>query len=79
MKKNIKNRIRNIDYIVSQNLRKRRLIFGLTQQEIATVLGVSVQQVQKYENGINRISSGKLYRLAHLLELPLINFFIKHN
>ncbi|MDA9163444.1 helix-turn-helix transcriptional regulator [Rickettsiaceae bacterium] len=67
--------VRHIDYVVSQNLRKRRLKLGLTQQNIASVIGVSVQQVQKYETSVNRISSGKLYKIANFLNVPISFFF----
>lgn len=71
MEANIRQQVRAIDHIVSQNLKKRRVSLGVSQQEIAVALGVSIQQVQKYEN----ISGGKLYNLAHLLGTPLKRFF----
>ena len=55
----------------------RRLFLGLSQQDIAKKLNVSLQQVQKYENGINRISSGKLYVLTKFLKVPAKYFFTK--
>ena len=66
-----------IDKIVAQNLKKRRIRLRLSQRDIAKTIGVSIQQVQKYENAINRISSGKLFYIANLLKLPINRFFIK--
>ena len=76
MKTTINNQMQNIDYIVSQNLKKYRLQLGFSQGEIAVAVGVSIQQVRKYENAINRISSGKLFCMASLLKVPIDSFFI---
>jgi transcriptional regulator with XRE-family HTH domain len=51
------------------------MLAGLTQQDVAKVLGVSFQQVQKYENGANRISAGRLFILARILGTDLIEFY----
>ncbi len=56
-----------IDLIVARRLKKVRLENGLTQTDLANKLGVTFQQVQKYENGKNRISAGKLFIAAHIL------------
>jgi transcriptional regulator with XRE-family HTH domain len=56
-----------IDRHVAARLRLRRLETGLTQQMLADAIGISVQQVQKYEGGANRISAGALYQLARTL------------
>lgn len=60
---------------VAQRIRSRRLERGLTQQEVARLLGVSFQQLQKYEHGKNRISAGRLYQLATVLETGIESFF----
>lgn len=60
---------------VAQRIRSRRLEVGLTQQEVAHRLGVSFQQLQKYEHGKNRISAGRLYQLAAVLETGIEAFF----
>ncbi len=65
----------NIDIIVSKRLKTKRVISGLTQQDIGKAVGVSIQQVQKYEKGTNRISSGKLFTLANYLKVPLAYFY----
>jgi transcriptional regulator with XRE-family HTH domain len=65
-----------IDTIVSRNLKARRISLDLSQKEIADALGVSIQQIQKYENAVNRITSGKLYGIAKLLNVPIAEFFM---
>jgi transcriptional regulator with XRE-family HTH domain len=53
----------------------RRMILGLSQQELGEAVAVSIQQVQKYEKATNRISSGKLYSFAKFLKVPVSYFF----
>jgi len=48
---------------------------GLTQQQLAEMIGVTYQQAHKYERGINRISAGRLYEIAHVLTVPVNYFF----
>ena len=72
-----KGRVDDIDKLVSKKLKMRRLFLGLSQQDIAKKLDVSLQQMQKYEKGINRISSGKLYVLTKFLKVPTDYFFTK--
>ncbi|GIX16885.1 MAG: transcriptional regulator [Rhodothalassiaceae bacterium] len=66
---------KEIDAFVGRRIRERRLAAGITQQELAAALGLSYQQVQKYENGSNRISAGRLYVLARLLGADVTDFF----
>ena len=68
-------RVDYIDRYIGQRVRSRRLLLGYSQEKIAQALDVSIQQVQKYEKGINRISGANLYRIAHILEAPLVYFF----
>ena len=70
-----KGRSTSIDLIVSRNVRSRRLAKGLTQEHVAKELGVSFQQIQKYENGTNRIASGRLFQIAKLLGVPVQKLF----
>jgi transcriptional regulator with XRE-family HTH domain len=70
-----KGRADHIDHLVSKRLKMRRMILGLSQQEIGEAVGVSIQQVQKYENAKNRISSGKLYSFAKILKVTISYFF----
>lgn len=50
-------------------------MLGLSQEDVAGTLGLTFQQVQKYEKGVNRISAGRLLALAQMLEVPLPYFF----
>ena len=64
-----------IDHHVASRLRLRRLETGLTQTMLADELGISFQQLQKYEGAVNRISAGALYQLALTLNVPVQYFF----
>jgi transcriptional regulator with XRE-family HTH domain len=64
-----------IDAHVGGQVRRRRLMAGITQEDVGKVLGISFQQVQKYENGTNRMSAGRLYVLANLLNVTVNDFF----
>lgn len=64
-----------ITRIIGRNIRDRRRIAGLSQQAIGDALGVSFQQVQKYENAANRISPAFLVRLAALFACEIADFF----
>lgn len=72
-----KVRANYIDQLVSQRLKIRRILRGVSQQELGNAIGVSVQQVQKYEKAANRISSGKLHIIATFLDVPVSYFFEK--
>ena len=63
-----------IDLHLGKRLRRRRRLLGLTQQQLASAVGVRFQQIQKYECGANRISAARLWELAEALEVP-INYF----
>jgi len=62
------------DVEIAKRLRALRLRRGLTQTELGQVIGVTFQQVQKYERGANRISAGRLHRIAETFEVP-VDFF----
>ncbi len=64
-----------IDSVVASRLRELRMLAGLSQTDLANALGLSFQQVQKYENGTNHISASKLYFLSKVLRVPVSNFF----
>lgn len=64
-----------IDIHVGKLLRARRLSAGVTQQDLGETLGVTFQQIQKYETGANRISASKLYKAARALGLAPSAFF----
>ncbi len=50
-------------------------MLGLTQQQLADLIGVTYQQAHKYERGINRVSAGRLYQIARALSVPVGSFF----
>jgi transcriptional regulator with XRE-family HTH domain len=60
---------------IAMRVRALRLQRGLSQTEIGEVLGVTFQQVQKYERGTNRMSAGRLYRVAEVLDVPVSFFY----
>ena len=64
-----------INVHVGTRLRLVRRSHGLTQKQLAKVIGVSFQQLQKYERGLNRVGPGALYRLACFLDVPVAFFF----
>ena len=67
------------DIEVGRLIRVRRLANQLSQTELATHLGVSFQQLQKYEKGVNRVGAGRLHRIAEVLEVPVAFFFGESN
>ena len=64
-----------VDKLVGRNIRVHRLVRGPTQEGLGEKLGVTFQQIQKYEKGTNRVGSGRLYQIAALLEVPVTAFF----
>jgi transcriptional regulator with XRE-family HTH domain len=60
---------------IGDNLRAHRIITGYSQEDIGMLLGVSYQQVQKYETGANRIAASKLWQCAQVLKIPVSTFF----
>lgn len=63
------------DLVVGANVRQLRADAGLTLSELAEALGISHQQLQKYETGANRISAGMLYELARFFVIPVDQLF----
>src|SRR5438876_11052202 len=68
-------RTQGIDRHVGARVRERRIMLGLTQQQLADLIGVTYQQAHKYERGINRVSAGRLYEIAQVLSVPVGYFF----
>jgi transcriptional regulator with XRE-family HTH domain len=66
---------KNIDIYVGHRLRMRRLMLGLSQVKLGSLLGVSFQQLQKYEKGANRIGASGLQQMAEILGVPVSFFF----
>lgn len=61
----------NVDRHIGARMRARRLELGLSQEELADQIGVTFQQVQKYEKGINRVSASTLFRISQALKLQI--------
>ena len=64
-----------IDVHVGARLRLRRLAVGLSQERLAKSIGITFQQIQKYERGTNRIVASRLHDLARVLDVPIGYFF----
>ena len=64
-----------VDLHVGGRVRMRRKMLGVSQERLAEALGLTFQQVQKYERGANRISASKLYEIARFLSAPIAYFF----
>jgi transcriptional regulator with XRE-family HTH domain len=74
------NRVRrargqDVDRHVGARMRERRIMLGLTQQQMAELIGVTYQQAHKYEKGLNRVAAGRLYRIAQALGVEVSYFF----
>jgi transcriptional regulator with XRE-family HTH domain len=65
----------DVDLHIGKRLRGRRKLLGLTQQQLALVVGVRFQQIQKYECGANRVSAARLWTLAQVLGVPVGYFY----
>lgn len=65
----------SVDTHVGQRVRMRRTLLGMSQEKLGEAIGLTFQQVQKYERGSNRISAGTLYRLSQVLDVPVSFFF----
>ncbi len=74
-KRKITSRAKEVDRFVGGRIRERRIMMGLTQQEMAELIGVTYQQAHKYERGINRVSAGRLFDIAQALGVPVSHFF----
>src|SRR5689334_7557355 len=65
---------RSVDTAIGDRLRERRIFLGMTQQELAEAIGLTFQQIQKYENGTNRIAVARLLELAVALKVSPLYF-----
>ena len=68
-------RSQSVDLHVASQVKRRRLLMGLSQKDLGDSLGLSFQQVQKYESGANRITAGRLYNISEILEVQIDYFF----
>lgn len=64
-----------VDAYVGKRVRQRRWMVGFTQQQLGDAVGIKFQQIQKYETGMNRISSSRLWDIAEALDVPVAFFF----
>lgn len=63
------------DRLVGERVRLRRKELGISQEKLGKAVGVTFQQIQKYENGVNRIGAGRLTQIGSFLEVPVSYFF----
>lgn len=64
-----------IDGQVGNRVRLRRMLIGMSQERLGELLGLTFQQVQKYEKGINRIGAGRLFEVSRILGVPIDYFY----
>jgi transcriptional regulator with XRE-family HTH domain len=64
-----------VDVHVGSRIRLRRTLLGMSQEKLGKAIGLTFQQVQKYERGTNRVGSSRLYQLAKVLSVPISFFF----
>lgn len=64
-----------MDAHVGGRVRARRALLGLSQERLGELLGITFQQIQKYERGVNRISAGRLFEIARILEVNVPYFY----
>jgi transcriptional regulator with XRE-family HTH domain len=64
-----------VDVHVGSRVRLRRTLLGLSQERLGEAVGLTFQQIQKYERGANRIGASRMYDLAHVLDVPVSFFF----
>lgn len=64
-----------IDSHVGARIRLRRTLMGMSQERLGEALGLTFQQIQKYERGVNRVGASRLYDLARVLDVPISFFF----
>jgi transcriptional regulator with XRE-family HTH domain len=70
-----RSRPQEVDRHVGARMRERRIVLGLTQQQMADLIGVTYQQAHKYEKGINRVAAGRLYSIAQALGVEVDYFY----
>jgi len=64
-----------IDVYVGNKIREARILHGLSQSALAEMIGITFQQLQKYENAHNRVSCSRLYAISLVLDIPVQTFF----
>jgi transcriptional regulator with XRE-family HTH domain len=64
-----------IDHEIGRRIRTRRLAFGMTQERLSELLGITFQQLQKYEKGVNRVTAARLLDVARVFGVPVSVFY----
>jgi transcriptional regulator with XRE-family HTH domain len=64
-----------VDVYIGARMRERRDTLGLSQRQVGEILGVTFQQVQKYEKGVNRVSAARLFEICEALKISLSSMF----
>ena len=67
--------VKKVDLEVGKRIKLRRTMMGMSQGDLAKAMGLTFQQIQKYEKGINALNSGRLHDLGALLNVPISYFF----
>lgn len=80
IKRSVRGRVNDnepnpVDVHVGNRIRLRRTILHITQQQMAEMLGLTFQQIQKYEKGMNRVGASRLWDISRVLEVPMGFFF----
>jgi transcriptional regulator with XRE-family HTH domain len=70
-----KKRANPVDTQVGSRVRLRRMLIGMSQERLGEMLGLTFQQVQKYEKGVNRVGAGRLFDVARILGVPIDYFY----
>ncbi len=68
-------RLDPLDVLVGKRIRTQRLVCKMSQTELGRQLGITFQQIQKYESGVNRVGAGRLQKIAKIFNLPVSVFF----
>jgi transcriptional regulator with XRE-family HTH domain len=68
-------RLDPLDVLVGRRIRTQRLVCNMSQSELGKRLGITFQQIQKYERGVNRVGAGRLQNIAKILGMPVSVFF----
>lgn len=64
-----------VDHYCGSRVRMRRMMLGMSQEKLGDALGLTFQQVQKYEKGTNRIGASRMQQISHILQVPVAFFF----
>jgi transcriptional regulator with XRE-family HTH domain len=76
---NLGRKLDPLDILVGKRIRTQRLVRKMSQSELGKQLGITFQQIQKYESGVNRVGAGRLQTIAKIFDLPVSVFFGEDN